>query len=117
MSSAFLDWTALTTIEAQTLDPDMSLVVLPMAAIEQHGPHLPLGDRSLINEGILDAVAPVSGLDVDIYRLPALTIGKSDEHQVLPRHAQPIVRHTGQHRDRDGGRSRPVRCPEAPDLQ
>ena len=81
MSSAFLDWTALTTIEAQTLDPDMSLVVLPMAAIEQHGPHLPLGTDLLINEGILDAVAPVSGLDVDIYRLPALTIGKSDEHQ------------------------------------
>ncbi len=81
MSSAFLDWTALTTIDAQTLDPDHSIAVLPMAAIEQHGPHLPIGTDLFINNGILDAVQPVSGLDVDIYRLPPLTIGKSDEHQ------------------------------------
>lgn len=61
--------------------PAESVAVLPLAAVESHGPHLPLGTDGLIAEGILDRAAdlkrPAAGPRL---RLPLLWLGASAEH-------------------------------------
>ena len=37
-----------------TIDPEATIAVLPLAAIEQHGPHLPVSTDTSIMEGMLD---------------------------------------------------------------
>ncbi|HAQ24137.1 MAG TPA: creatininase [Acidimicrobiaceae bacterium] len=68
---------------AETLGPD-SVVVLPIGAIEQHGPHLPLSVDTVIAEEVASAVLAAVGDDVDLWLLPTLEVSKSDEHTWLP---------------------------------
>jgi creatinine amidohydrolase len=56
---------------------------MPVAAIEQHGPHLPVSVDSDINAGIVAACARL-GADTPVYVLPQLPIGKSNEHGAFP---------------------------------
>jgi creatinine amidohydrolase len=67
-------------------DADMSKVVavLPVAAIEQHGPHLPVGVDAFINEGYLRRAAARVPADLPVLFLPLQAIGKSDEHREFP---------------------------------
>ncbi|KIC51306.1 creatininase family protein [Tateyamaria sp. ANG-S1] len=74
------DWANLRMPEFDDLDPDRTIVLLPTAAIEQHGPHLPVGTDTLIAEGMLDAVRAVCPDDLDLLILPVQAIGKSNEH-------------------------------------
>lgn len=41
-------WLDLTTAEVRARDMSRAIAVLPVAAVEQHGPHLPLGTDTLI---------------------------------------------------------------------
>lgn len=41
--------------------PRDTVVVLPIASIEQHGPHLPVGTDSMIGQGIVDALDEAMG--------------------------------------------------------
>jgi creatinine amidohydrolase len=61
---------------------DMSKVVavLPVAAVEQHGPHLPVGVDTFINEGYLRRAAARVPSDLPVLFLPVQAIGKSNEH-------------------------------------
>ncbi len=43
------EWWDLTTKEFAGLDPERTVVVLPVCAVEQHGPHLPLRVDAAIN--------------------------------------------------------------------
>lgn len=75
------DWQDLTTADFAGLDPGRTVVLLPVAAIEQHGPHLPLGTDAMINEGLVAAASTRLPARVPVLRLPALPIGDSIEHR------------------------------------
>ena len=47
-------WTDFSSPEFKDLDANRTIAVLPVAAVEQHGPHLPLGTDSILNRGCLD---------------------------------------------------------------
>ncbi len=74
-------WQDLTTHDLDDLDLETTIAVLPVAAIEQHGPHLPLATDALINAGIVRAMLPLVPDRVTALVLPALDYGSSSEHE------------------------------------
>ena len=62
--------------------PAGAIVVQPIGAIEQHGPHLPLVTDALIAESV--ATAAVKQAAVPCWQLPTLAYGKSNEHLGFP---------------------------------
>lgn len=76
-------WQDLTTVDFETLDPECTVAVLPVGAIEQHGPHLPLATDALIAERIAAAAVERAG-DLPILLLPTMPVGKSNEHIDYP---------------------------------
>jgi creatinine amidohydrolase len=74
------DWTALRAPEFKTLDPARTIAILPTAAIEQHGPHLPVGTDTLIAEGMIAELRRQAPDDLDLLMLPVQAVGKSNEH-------------------------------------
>ena len=63
---------------------DHTVAVLPVAAIEQHGPHLPVSvDTSLVN-GVIEASLPHLSASLPILFMPTQQIGKSNEHIRYP---------------------------------
>src|SRR5579864_8353218 len=60
------------------------IAVLPLAAVEQHGPHLPLGVDSFIAEAYLARVRAQLPADLPVTFLPIQWIGQSDEHVAFP---------------------------------
>lgn len=57
-----------------------TIAVLPTAAIEQHGPHLPVGTDTLIALGMLEKVRELCPETLDLRVLPVQAVGKSNEH-------------------------------------
>ncbi|MGQ0567269.1 MAG: creatininase family protein [Gemmobacter sp.] len=74
------DWTDLRAPDFADLDPMATIAVLPLAAVEQHGPHLPVGTDTLIAQGMLATVAALCPADLDLLVLPVQAVGKSNEH-------------------------------------
>src|ERR1700727_1709207 len=58
--------------------------VLPLAAVEQHGPHLPLGVDTYIGEAYLARVEKILPDDLPVTFLPVQRIGVSAEHLSYP---------------------------------
>ncbi len=75
-----LDWADYRTAEFAGIDPMRTIAILPTAAIEQHGPHLPVGTDTMIAGGMLDRVRVACPDDLDIRILPIQAVGKSNEH-------------------------------------
>ncbi|MEL6584460.1 MAG: creatininase family protein [Pseudomonadota bacterium] len=74
------DWADCRAPEFAGLDPMRTIAVLPTAAIEQHGPHLPTGTDTMIAQGMLSEVAALGVGDLDVRVLPIQAVGKSNEH-------------------------------------
>ena len=75
-----LDWCDYRFAEFQDADPEKTIAILPTAAIEQHGPHLPVGTDTLIAEGMLAQFRKDCPDDLDVRILPVQSVGKSNEH-------------------------------------
>ncbi len=74
------DWADFRATEFVGLDPERVIAVLPTAAVEQHGPHLPVGTDTLIAQGLLERFRAECPADLDIRVLPVQAVGKSNEH-------------------------------------
>jgi creatinine amidohydrolase/Fe(II)-dependent formamide hydrolase-like protein len=70
--------------EIAALDKQEGVVILPIGAIEQHGPHLPTITDTLLVTGMLDATLAALPDAVRAWALPPLNYGKSNEHTGFP---------------------------------
>lgn len=78
------DWTDMTWEDFDAADTAAWIAVLPVAAVEQHGPHLPVGVDGFINEGYLARTRERLPKDLPVTFLPLQWAGKSDEHLAFP---------------------------------
>jgi creatinine amidohydrolase len=76
---AYLNWK-----QVDALPRDSTLLVVPTAAIEQHGHHLPLATDTLINNVLLGRALNLLSPELPIYALPPVCYGKSNEHIGFP---------------------------------
>jgi creatinine amidohydrolase len=77
-------WGELKTTEFAALDPATTIVILPVAATEQHGPHLPVSTDTTLMEGMIRTTLDRLPDDLDVLFLPVQAIGKSNEHLRSP---------------------------------
>ncbi|MBA5777386.1 creatininase family protein [Stappia sp. F7233] len=77
-------WHEMTTFDFTEADTRDWIAVLPVAAIEQHGPHLPVFTDTCIAEGQIARVLELLPDDVPATFLPVQAIGKSNEHISSP---------------------------------
>ena len=81
-------WSDLTTRHfaqlAASQDIAQVVAVLPVAATEQHGPHLPVSVDATLVDGVVNAALPHLAADLPVLFLPTQHIGKSNEHIRFP---------------------------------
>jgi creatinine amidohydrolase len=84
-------WSELTTLDFANLDASRAIAVLPLAATEQHGPHLPLSVDTHIVNGVvnaslmhLQAVEVSNDAPLPVFFLPTQSVGLSPEHAAFP---------------------------------
>jgi creatinine amidohydrolase len=70
----------LTTSDVEAIDKSDAVVVQPIGAVEQHGPHLPLITDAMHAEVITATAVESLPDDCNIWVLPTLHYGKSTEH-------------------------------------
>ena len=78
------DWMEMTWEDFSRGDPSRWIAVLPLAAIEQHGPHLSLGADAMIAQAYLAKTRAALPAELPVTFLSLQTIGASDEHRAFP---------------------------------
>lgn len=73
----------LTGPEVAALPKDRAAVVLAVGSVEQHGPHLPTITDSLVGQTLLGRALERLGPSSQLWVIPPLTYGKSNEHRVF----------------------------------
>lgn len=73
-------WTEMSALDFRETDMSRMIAVLPVAAVEQHGPHLPVGVDTQIMRGYLDRVVERLPEDLAVLFLPIQAVGASLEH-------------------------------------
>jgi len=84
MPTASRFWSDLTTADFASLDKSRTIAVLPVAATEQHGPHLPLSVDTDIVNGVVQAALPHIPAPLPVLFLPTQAVGFSPEHTAFP---------------------------------
>ena len=87
MSPSTYFWSDLNTQDFASLNKSRAIAVLPLAATEQHGPHLPLSVDTDIVNGVMRIAMPIlkeAAPDLPVYFLPTQAIGLSPEHAAFP---------------------------------
>ena len=77
-------WADLCTRDFAQLDPARTIAVLPVAATEQHGPHLPLSVDTVLADGIVAASLTHLAPELSVLFLPTQAVGLSPEHARFP---------------------------------
>ena len=76
---SYLNWKQVAALPRQE-----TLLILPTAAIEQHGHHLPLATDTLINNLLLGKALAKLPAEAPVYALEPICYGKSNEHLGFP---------------------------------
>ncbi|MEI7764815.1 MAG: creatininase family protein [Comamonadaceae bacterium] len=88
MSNKSRFWADLTTQDFARLiksgEAAQTIAVLPVAATEQHGPHLPLCVDTALVDGVLAAALPKLAPALKVLFLPTQAVGLSPEHAAFP---------------------------------
>ena len=80
-SRFWADWTTQDFAQSKASGQlEQLIAVLPVAATEQHGPHLPLKVDSALVDGVIAAALPHLASHVPALFLPTQTVGLSPEH-------------------------------------
>ncbi len=89
-------WAEMTWTDFGAADMARTIAVLPLAATEQHGPHLPLGTDTFIMEGTIAKVIERLPRELAVLFLPVQNCGLSIEHTDFPGTlslpAEPLIR-------------------------
>lgn len=72
----YLTWTEIQAMP----NKENTVIIQPVGAIEQHGPHLPLIVDAAIGMGVLGKALEKLHTSIPAYALPSLYYGKSNEH-------------------------------------
>ena len=96
------NWMEMTWQEIAAGETARWIAVLPLAAVEQHGPHLPLGVDTFIAEAYLERVGKMLPADLPVTFLPVQRDRRLRRASVIPRHADAF----GDDRDRGLDRAR-----------
>ncbi|MDJ0619371.1 MAG: creatininase family protein [Calothrix sp. MO_192.B10] len=76
----YLTWTEIQAMP----NKENTVIIQPVGAIEQHGPHLPLIVDAAIGMGVLGKALEKLHTSIPAYALPSLYYGKSNEHWHFP---------------------------------
>jgi creatinine amidohydrolase len=77
-------WQEMTTEEFAALDVERVIAVLPIASIEQHGPHLPVCTDACANQAVIERTLELLPDELPVTVLPMMPIGKATEHSAFP---------------------------------
>jgi len=77
-------WWDLSAEDFRLLDMERIVAVLPVGAVEQHGPHLPVRVDTAIVDGIMQHAVARMADDFPALILPTMSVGKSNEHSAFP---------------------------------
>ena len=73
-------WTEWTTADFASADLTEAVAVLPIGAVEAHGPHLPLGVDAMHNAALLHRALAKLPTEATVLALPPMEVGVSSEH-------------------------------------
>jgi creatinine amidohydrolase len=73
-------WKELTWEDLNALAAKDAIVVLPVASMEQHGPHLPVGVDTILCEGVCKAGAEIASRTTPVVVAPTLWCGMAEHH-------------------------------------
>ncbi len=76
----YLSWTQV----EQLPDKSNTVIIQPIGAVEQHGPHLPLVVDAAITTAVVGRALSKLNKAIPAYSLPTLFYGKSNEHAQFP---------------------------------
>ena len=80
--SRFLPYMTWKQVEA--IPKDKAIIIVPTAAVEQHGHHLPLATDTLLNNYLLGHALRKLPDDLPIYSIAPICYGKCNEHIGYP---------------------------------